>query len=72
MSMLVIAAEAASALFLIVFCLMLASDGLCGPVFEIRTSDPVGRFLIRNAQVALAVGYAAFFASTAAIALGLL
>lgn len=69
---LVIFAEAATAGFFILFCTLLASDGIRGPVFEIRTADPVGRTLIRNVQIAFAVGYSVFFMSTFAIALDLL
>ena len=72
MHVLIFAAEAATVLFLVVFCLTLASDGIIGRFFEIHTDDPVGRCLIRNAQVAFLVGYPVFFASTIAIALGLL
>lgn len=69
---LVILAEAATAGFFVLFCLLIASDGIRGPVLEIQTSDPVGRVLIRNAQIAFIVGYGVFFASTIAIALDLL
>ncbi|TCL10247.1 hypothetical protein BXY66_2316 [Shimia isoporae] len=62
MFVIVFIAEALTAVFLLTFCLMLASDGLMGKVFEIKVKDGVGRFLIRNAQVAFVVGYTAFFA----------
>lgn len=70
MPAIVLAAEAATLGFLVVFALMIASDGLRGSVTEIKVGDPVGRFLIRNAQIAFGVGYSAFFVSTIAIALG--
>ena len=69
---LVLFAEAAAAAFFILLCTLIASDGVRGPVFEIKTADPVGRTLIRNAQIAFVVGYGVFFASTIAIALDLL
>ena len=69
---LVLLAEAATAVFFVIFCLLIASDGIRGPVFEIKVKDPVGRALIRNAQVAFVVGYGTFFASTIAIAFDLL
>ena len=69
---LVILAEAAIAAFFILFCTLIASDGVRGPVFEIKTTDPVGRTLIRNAQFAFVVGYGVLFASTIAIAFDLL
>ena len=72
MHIVVLAAEAAALILLITWCLMIASDGIRGPVFSIAAKDPVARFLIRNAQVAFVLGYTTFFASTAAIALGLL
>ena len=72
MYLIVFAAEAATVLFFVVFFLALASDGLKGRVFEIHTKDPVGRFLIRNVQIAFMIGYPVFFASTIAIAFGLL
>lgn len=72
MHLIVFAAEAATVLFLVTFCLALASDGVFGRIFEIHTNDPVGRCLIRNAQIAFLTGYPVFFASTIAIALGLL
>ncbi len=72
MHVIVIAAEAATVLFLVIFCLALASDGVRGRIFEIHTDDPVGRCLIRNAQVAFMIGYPVLFASTIAIALELL
>lgn len=72
MHVLVFAAEAATACFFVIFCIALASDGVWGRIFEIHTEDPVGRCLIRNAQVAFLVGYPVFFASTFAIALELL
>ncbi len=68
---LVFLAEAATAAFFIIFSLLIASDGIRGPVFEIKAVDPVGRTLIRNAQIAFVVGYGVFFASTIAIALDL-
>ena len=69
---LVLFAEAATLAFVILFCTLIASDGMRGPVFEIHVADPVGRTLIRNAQIAFVVGYGAFFVSTIAIAFGLL
>lgn len=72
MHLIVFAAGAATVLFLAIFCLALASDGVWGRIFEVHTDDPVGRCLIRNAQIAFMVGYPVFFASTIAIALGLL
>ena len=69
---LVFIAEAATVAFFVLFCLLIASDGIRGPVFEIKSADPVGRTLIRNAQVAFVVGYSVFFASTIVIALDLL
>ena len=69
---LVFLAEAATAAFFILFCTLIGSDGIRGPVFEIKTADPVGRTLIRNAQIAFVDGYGTFFVSTIAIALNLL
>lgn len=70
MHLIVLAAEAATVLFLVVFGLALSSDGVRGGVFEIHTDDPVGRCLIRNAQIAFMTGYPVLFAIT--IAFGLL
>ena len=72
MHLIVFAAEAATVLFLAIFCLALASDGIFGQIFKIHTDDPVGRCLIRNAQIAFMIGYPVVFASTVTIALGLL
>ena len=69
---LVILAEAATVAFFFLFCTLIASDGVRGPVFEIKTADPVGRTLIRNAQIAFVIGYGLFFVSTIAIAFDLL
>lgn len=70
MPYLVFATEIAAVLCIGAFCLMLASDGLRGRVFEIPTKDPVGRFLIRNAQVAFTLGYGIFFLFSAFEAAG--
>ncbi|WP_068118689.1 hypothetical protein [Tropicimonas marinistellae] len=72
MHFVVFAAEAATVLFFVLFCLALASDGIRGRIFDIHTDDPVGRCLIRNAQVAFMIGYPVLFAATFAIAVGLL
>ncbi|PRY19606.1 hypothetical protein CLV78_12022 [Aliiruegeria haliotis] len=72
MHLIVFAAEVATVLFLAIFCLALASDGIFGQFFKIHTEDPVGRCLIRNAQIAFLIGYPVFFASTIAVALGLI
>ena len=69
---LVFFAEAATAVFFVLFCLLIASDGIRGPIFEIKVADPVGRTLIRNAQVAFMLGYGVVFASTIAIAFDIL
>lgn len=68
----VFAAEATAASLSITFAMMITSNGIRGPVFEIKVKDPVGRFLIRNAQAAFVIGYSTVFASTIAITLGLL
>jgi len=72
MPYLVFAAEAATTAFFVIFCLMIASDGVRGPVFDIQSHDPVGRCLLRHAQIAFAIGYSTFIASTIAIAFGIL
>lgn len=72
MPCLVIAAEVATAAYFIIFCLMIASDVIRGQVFDIQTRDPVGRCLLRHAQLAFVIGYSTFTASTIAIAFGLL
>ena len=67
---LVLLAETATVAFFVMFCLLIASDGIRGPFFEIKVKDPVGRTLIRNAQIAFVVGYGVLFASTFVIAFG--
>ena len=69
MPFLVLLCEAATALFVAAFCVMLTSDGLRGPAFRIDVSDPVGRFLIRNVQCAFVLGYGTFFIHTAIAAM---
>lgn len=68
MPILVLICEAATVLFLVVFCVALASDGIRGPVFRIDITDPVGRFVIRNVQCAFVLGYGTFFIHTAYLA----
>ena len=59
---LVPAAEALALILVATFTVLIASDGLRGRIFELRVSDPVGRTPIRNAQIALVLGYGGFFA----------
>lgn len=71
MPCLFILAELVTLGFFVIFCLALASDDIRGPVFEIKVTNPVGRVLLRNAQIAFILGYDAFFGLTAAIALNI-
>jgi hypothetical protein len=52
MPVLVLICEAATVLFLGMFCVALAYDRIRGSVFRIDVTDPVGRFLIRIVQCA--------------------
>lgn len=69
MPLIVLLCEVATVLFLAVFCLALASDGIRGPAFRIDVSDPVGRFLIRNVQCAFVLGYGIVFIHTVIVAM---
>ena len=61
MPALVLVAEALTLIMIVTYLVMLSSDGLLGRIFELRVIDPVGRTLIRNAQVAIVLGYGGFF-----------
>ena len=71
MPLLVLVAEVTTIALMGLFVLMLASDGLRGPVFTIASRDPIGRFFIRNIQIAFVLGYGGFFAFQAYRALAL-
>ncbi|MCI4666454.1 MAG: hypothetical protein MRY74_17230 [Neomegalonema sp.] len=67
MPYIVLIAEGATLLCFVAFFAMLAGGGANGPIFAIKTSDPVARTLIRSAQVAFVLGYGFLFAYTAAV-----
>lgn len=70
MPAIVILAELATIACFVIFCTMLAINGRRGPLFPVPSKDTVGRTLIRSTQAAFVLGYGAFFAVTAARALG--
>ena len=70
MHLIVLLAELATVGFFAVFLGYAATHADRGPAFAIKTTDRVARTLIRSAQIAFVVGYGAFFAATAARAVG--
>ena len=61
MAYLVLCAEVFTLMFATVFVIALSSSRSTSGFWDVATADPVGRTLIRSAQIAFALGYGSLF-----------